>query len=296
MHADEVDIDSSLVGRLLAAQFPQWADLPIKRVQSAGTDNAIYRLGSDMAVRLPRISDAIKQISKEHLWLPRLAPHLPLAIPVPLAVGTPDEDYPYPWSVYRWLLGANAERDHTIDEGQAARDLAQFIAALQQLDSVGWSPPEPPKSPRGVPLSTRDVPARAAIAQLSGILDIDAVTAAWDAALQTPEWNGPPVWTHGDLLPGNLLVQRGRISAVIDFSCLGVGDPACDLIVAWSLLSARTRHIFHAALSVDDATWARGRGWALSIGLIALPYYQHTNPVFAATARHMIDEVLADQL
>jgi len=188
-----------------------------------------------------------------------------------------------------------ADRRET-DHGQAARDLAQFIAALQRIDPAGWPPISPPTSSRGVPLATRDAPTRAAIAQLSGMIDIVAATAAWEAVLQVPGWSGTPRWTHGDLLPGNLLVQQGRISAVIDFGVLGVGDPACDLIVAWSLLSAQARPVFRAALPVDDATWARGRGWALSIGLIALPYYQRTNPVFAATARQMIDEVLTDRL
>jgi aminoglycoside phosphotransferase (APT) family kinase protein len=294
MHVDEMDIESALVRRLLAAQFPQWADLLIEQVPSAGTNNALYRLGQDMAVRLPRIEGAAGQMDEEHLWLLRLAPHLPLAIPVPLALGMPDEGYPWRWSVFRWLEGENAERQPLVDEDQAARDMAQFITALQRVNSVSWPPPEPPRCSRGVPLFTRDTSVRAAIAELSGMLNTDAVTAAWEAALQVPEWHGTPVWTHGDLLPGNLLIQRGRISAIIDFEVLGVGDPACDLIVAWSLLSARTRDIFRAALPVDDATWARGRGWALSIGLIALPYYQNTNPVFAATAHQMIDEVLAD--
>jgi aminoglycoside phosphotransferase (APT) family kinase protein len=294
MHADEVDIDIFLVARLLAGQFPQWADLPLSPVQSAGTDNAIYRLGDDLAVRLPRIAGATEQVDNEFLWLPRLAPHLPLAIPVPLALGQPGEGYPWSWSVCRWLEGESAQSQRPADLGQAARDLADFIAALQRLDVVGWPLPVPPDSPRGVPLSTRDAPTRAAIAELSGMIDTNAATAAWNAALQVPRWHGPPIWTHGDLLPGNLLVHKGRVSAVIDFGCLGVGDPACDLIVAWALLSAQTRDIFRAALAVDGATWERGRGWALSIGLIALPYYQHTNPVFAATARRMIAEVLAD--
>jgi aminoglycoside phosphotransferase (APT) family kinase protein len=294
MHADEVDIDSFLVARLLAGQFPQWADLPLSPVQSAGTNNAIYRLGSDMAVRLPRIEGATGPMEKEHLWLPRLAPHLPLAIPVPLAKGRPGEGYPWQWSVYRWLEGENAERSGIAEEGQAARDLAHFITALQRIDPMNWPAPLPPASSRGMPLSTRDAPTRAAIAELSCRVDTDSVTAAWEAALQAPEWHGPPIWTHGDLLPGNLLVQRGRISAVIDFEGLGVGDPACDLIVAWSLLSLHSRELFRAALPVDDATWARGRGWSLSIGLIALPYYQSTNPVFAATAHRMITEVLVD--
>jgi aminoglycoside phosphotransferase (APT) family kinase protein len=294
MHADEVDTDTSLVGRLLAAQFPQWADLPILPLHSAGTDNAIYRLGDDMAVRLPRIHGATGQVDKEHRWLPRLAPLLPLAIPIPLARGTPGEGYPWHWSVYRWLEGETATIERIADPRQAALQLAQFIAAMRRIDPTGGPPPGPHNSSRGEALAVRDTRTRAAIATLRGTLDIDAVTAAWEAALQAPAWRGPPVWIHGDLQSGNLLARQGRLSAVIDFGCLGVGDPACDLIVAWNFLSAETRDIFRAALAVDDAAWARGRGWALSIGLIALPYYQRTNPVLAGISRYAIDEVLAD--
>ena len=294
MHVDEMDVDVSLVGRLLTAQFPQWADLPIEPVHSAGTDNAIYRLGDDMAVRLPRISGATGQVDKEHQWLPRLAPLLPLAIPIPLAKGTPGEGYPWHWSVYQWLEGENATIEYIVDPGQAATELAQFIAALQRIDPTGGPPSGPHNFFRGAPLAMRDSLTRAAIATLHGTLDADAVTAAWEAAIQAPVWRGQPVWIHGDLQSGNLLAQQGRLSAVIDFGGLGVGDPACDLIVAWNLLSAETRGIFRAALSVDDATWARGRGWALSIGLIALPYYQSTNPVLAGISRRAIDEALAD--
>jgi aminoglycoside phosphotransferase (APT) family kinase protein len=294
MHVDEVDVDVSLVGRLLAAQFPQWADLPIEPITSAGTDNTIYRLGSDMAVRLPRIESATGQVDKEHQWLPRLAPLLPLAIPVPLAKGTPGEGYPWHWSIYQWLEGENATIERIADLCAAARDLAQFVAALQRIDPVGGPPPGVHNSFRGVPLATRYAETRAAIASLDDMLDTGVVTAAWDAALQVPAWHGPPVWIHGDLSPLNLLTERGRISAVIDFGCLGVGDPACDLQVAWNLLSSYTREVFRAALPLDDATWTRGRGWALSVGLIALPYYQSTNPVLAAIARHAIDEALAD--
>ncbi len=295
MHTDELDIDASLVYRLLAAQFPQWADLPIEPVHSAGTDNAIYRLGSALAVRLPRIENATGQVDKEHQWLPALAPHLPLAIPVPLAKGVPGAGYPWRWSVYTWLEGENATSKHIADPEQAARDLAQFITALQRIDPTDGPHPERSNSFRGVPLSTRDAETRVAITELDGMLDTSAVTAAWDDALLAPAWQGPPVWIHGDISPLNMLVERGRISAIIDFGCLGIGDPACDLQVAWNLLSAQTRDIFRAALSVDDATWARGRGWALSVGLIALPYYQSTNPVLANLARRAIDEVLADQ-
>ncbi len=294
MHVDEVDTSVALVGRLLAAQFPHWGDLPIRPLRSAGTDNALYRLGDDMAVRLPRIQGATGQVDKEHQWLPRLAPLLPLAIPVPLAKGTPGEGYPWHWSVYRWLEGENAAMERIADPRQAATDLAHFIAALQRIDPTGGPAPGPHNFNRGVPLAARDSATRAAIGSLHGTFDADVVTAAWDRALQAPAWQGPPVWIHGDLQAGNLLVVQGRLSAVIDFGGSGIGDPACDVMTAWLFLCADTRDVFRAALDVDDATWARGRGWALSVGLIALPYYQHTNPILAAIARRAIDQVLAD--
>ncbi|MEP6774728.1 MAG: aminoglycoside phosphotransferase family protein [Chloroflexota bacterium] len=289
MHADEVDTDASLVRRLLKGQFPLWADLPIKRVESAGTDNAIYRLGDDMAVRLPRIHWAIEQVNKEHRWLPRLAALLPLAIPAPLAKGAPGEGYPWDWSVHRWLEGENATVEPVADPRQAATDLAQFIIALERID-----PTDGPPAGRGVPLVLRDAAMRAAITAVRGMLDTDAVTAAWEVALEAPEWDRPPVWVHGDLLPGNLLVERGRLSAVIDFGGLGVGDPACDLMIAWSLFSGESREVFRAALGVDDATWARGRGHALSQAIIFIPYYLGTNPAGVRNARRVVNEVLAE--
>jgi aminoglycoside phosphotransferase (APT) family kinase protein len=294
MHVDEVDTDISLVVRLLSAQFPQWADLPIKPVPSAGTDNALYRLGDDMAVRLPRIHWAAGQVNKEHEWLPRLAPFLPLAIPMPLAKGEPGEGYPWHWSVCRWLEGENATSERITDPRQAAIDLAQFVAALQKIDATGGPPPGPDNSFRGEPLAMRDTGTREAIVTLRGILDAKAATALWNAAIEAPAWHGPPVWIHGDLQSGNLLAVAGRLSAVIDFGCLGVGDPACDVMAAWLFLPAETRAVFRNALQVDDATWARGRGWALWFGLIALPYYQSTNPVLAGIAHRAIEEVLAD--
>ena len=294
MHVDEVDSDALLVRRLLAAQFPQWAELSIDSVHSAGTDNALYRLGDDKIVRLPRIQAAAGQVCKEHQWLPRLAPFLTLPIPVPLAKGIPGESYPWHWSVYRWLEGESAAIERIANLCQAAMELAQFIAALQRIDPAGGPPPGVHNSFRGVPLATRDTVTRTAISALRGTLDVAAATSAWDAALQASAWNDAPVWIHGDLQPGNLLAQHGRLSAVIDFGCLGIGDPACDLIVAWNLLSAESRDVFRTALQVDNATWARGRGWALSVGLIALPYYQTTNPILARISRYAIDEVLAE--
>ena len=294
MHLDEVDTNVSLVVRLLNTQFPQWANLPIEPAPSAGTGNALYRLGDDMVVRLPRIPSAVGQVDKEQKWLPILAPLLPLNIPVPLAKGKPSDGYPWHWSVYQWLAGEDATTVSVADPHQAATDLAQFITALQRIDATDGPPPGQHNFYRGVPLAMRDQQTRDAIAALDDVLDTNEVTAAWNAAVETPAWNGTPIWLHGDLHAGNLLVRQGRLSAVIDFGGLGVGDPACDVMAAWTLLSAENRVAFRELLQVDDATWARGRGWALSFGLIALPYYQITNPVLAGIARHTIDEALAD--
>ena len=294
MHADEADIDVALVRRLLAAQFPRWADLPIEPVWSAGTDNAIHRLGDDMAVRLPRIGRAAPKVGKEQRWLPVLAPLLPLAVPVPIAKGAPADGYPWPWSVSRWLDGEVATIERVADPRRTATELGRFVAALQRIDPAGGPPPGEHNSFRGAPLAMRDRSTRAAIASLRDTLDAGAATAAWEAAVTAPAWDGPAVWVHGDLIPTNLLARHRRLSAVIDFGCLGVGDPACDLAPAWTYLSAGTRDAFRAAVPVDDAAWARGRGWALSFGLIALPYYRRTNPVLAGIARQAVDEVLAD--
>lgn len=289
MHADEITTDARLVRALLEAQFPQWADLPIEPVASAGTDNALYRLGDDMAIRLPRIDWAVAAVDKEYRWLPRLAPLLPVLVPVPLAKGSPAEAYPWPWSIYRWLDGENVTIDRIGELDVFATELAEFVAALHRID-----PTDGPPADRGVPLAMRDAPTRAAIGALDGIVDTGATTAAWETALEAAQWPAPALWVHGDLSPGNLLIAHGRLSAVIDFGGVGVGDPACDLIVAWNLLPADARNVFRTALGVDDATWARGRGWALSVALIQLPYYKDTNMALTANAHHVIRQVLAD--
>jgi aminoglycoside phosphotransferase (APT) family kinase protein len=291
MHADEVSTDPRLVRRLLAAQFPQWAGLPVRPVPSAGTDNALYRLGPDLAVRLPRIDWAVGDVAKEQRWLPRLAAQLPLAVPVPVGEGRPGEGYPWPWSVYRWLPGEDAAGGRLGDLAEAAIDLAGFVTALHRIEVPG--PLDTASTSRGVPLALRDAATRVAIDALADSIDGGAATDAWEAALAAPAWHGSPVWAHGDLTPGNLLVEQGRLSAVIDFGALNVGDPAVDLLPAWNLFSGRDREVYRAALAVDDATWERGRGWALSVALIALPYYRHTNPAITAGSRLVIDRVLS---
>jgi aminoglycoside phosphotransferase (APT) family kinase protein len=293
MHTDEVDTDAALVRRLLASQFPQWADLPLRPVSSAGTDNAIYRLGDTMSVRLPRIHWAVGQVAKEHEWLPKLAPHLPVTLPVQLAIGAPGEGYPYPWAVYEWLAGENATLGQLADPEEAAHDLAYFILALQRIDTTD-GPRAAEHNLRGVPLHTRDTATRQALAELHGMFDAGHAIAVWEEALRAPEWDRAPVWFHGDLLPGNLLFQAGRLHAVIDWSGLGVGDPAPDLMSAWSLFTGESRAAFRHALGVDDATWSRARGHALSQAVIFIPYYLATNPVGVANARRAVEQILAE--
>ncbi|MFE4420289.1 aminoglycoside phosphotransferase family protein [Streptomyces sp. NPDC056817] len=286
---DQPGFDDSLVLRLIAAQFPRWDGLPVRRIDSAGTSNVMYRLGGDMVVRLPRTAGAAEDVEKEHTWLPRLAPSLPLAVPVPLGMGAPDEGCPWPWSVYRWIDGEIPAVGAVAEPRRLATDLARFVTALHRID-----PADGPPSYRGEPLAARDAETRAAIAAVRGAVDPDAAEAAWDEALRAPDPDGPPVWIHADLQPGNMLLARDRLCAVIDFGCLGLGDPAVDLLAAWYVVPDTARPLFRTALNVDDATWARGRGWALSVALMELSHYRDTNPFMARVARHVITEILHD--
>ena len=294
MHADEFEIDEPLVRELVASQFPEWADLSLEVFPSSGTDNVMVRLGDDKAVRLPRHERASSQVEIERLWLPRISPLLPLAVPEPLVMGHPDRTFPWPWSIGRWLEGSPATADQIAEPRLAAMALGQFVVAMQRIDLPGGPPPSVGNSFRGVPLLHRDGPTRHALAALRGTIDSEVALDAWEKALRAPAWDRPGVWLHGDIQVGNLLARAGRLDAVIDFGCLCVGDPACDVMAAWTYLTGEAREWFRAELTVDEATWERGRGWALSMGLIALPYYQGTNPAFADVALKMILEVLAD--
>ncbi|MFE5557039.1 aminoglycoside phosphotransferase family protein [Streptomyces sp. NPDC056544] len=293
MHPDAHPVDEDLVRRLIAGQFPRWAALTVERLPSGGTVNGMYRLGDGMVVRLPMLAGGAEDVPMEQEWLPRLAPWLPTAVPEVLGAGEPAQGYPWSWSVYRWLAGENPEAGAVQEPVALARDLAAFVAAMRSITLPGA-----PKAYRGGPLASLDAATRAAIEQLRGIraegVDCDAVAAVWEDALRAPEWNGPPVWLHADLMPGNLLVDGGRLTSVIDFGCAGVGDPACDLFPAWNLLPAGARTVFREELGVDDATWRRGRGRTLSQALIALPYYRTTNAAMAANARHVIRAVLGE--
>ena len=291
LNPDDVDIGLPLVTRLIGKQFPTWAGLPLTGVRSAGTDNAMYRLGDDMAVRLPRRASAAADLIKEQRWLPRLARRLPLAVPVPLASGVPAAGFPFPWLVCRWLDGENAAGAPAADLAAAAVQLGRFVAALQRIDTTGA-----PAASRGQPVGVLEGRVRRELRDLAADAAVDpALTAAaWQAAVAAPPWDRPPVWVHADLYPVNLLTRRGRLAAVIDFGALGTGDPAIDMLPAWAWLTRQTRGLFRAEAGADDATWARGRGWALGLGLGAVHFYRVTNPVVAAIGQRAIAEVLAD--
>jgi aminoglycoside phosphotransferase (APT) family kinase protein len=294
MHDDEVTTDASVVRRLIAAQFPGWAGLDVRPVRSDGTDNAMYRLGGDLAARLPRRPSAVASMEKEHAWLPRLAPFLPLPLPLPLAVGAPGEGYPWPWSVCRWLDGENPEPGREGDDNRFARDLASFVRGLQAIDAAGAPKAGAHNHGRGAPLAQWRTTIRERLSWLADMDDIDLVTAAWETDSRAALWDRPPVWIHGDLGAGNLLTRGGRLSGVIDWSCLCAGDPACDLQVAWTLFERDGREAFRAAMDVDDATWTRGRAWGLAIGVLNLSYYRVRHPALAEQARRAIAAVLAD--
>lgn len=280
-------IDAALARRLVDAQFPQWAGLPLRPHSPAGSDHVIYRLGDELSVRLPRHAGAAGQARKEAEWLPRLAPHLPLATPVPVEVGEPGFGYPWPWSVSRWLDGEVATVDALSGSHEAADVLAEYLKALHRFDA------EPTGDLLARPLAARDPATRSAIARTGDVFGATAMTGLWEAALATGGGDCPPVWRHGDFHTGNLLTSRGRLSAVIDFGELGVGDPASDLIIAFTLLSAGTRETFRAALGVDETTWTRGRGWALATGLNAYVCHAAVDARVAAQTTRQITQALA---
>lgn len=292
MHVDEVDVDAGLVRRLIRAQHPRWAGLPVERLASGGTVNAVYRLGDELTVRLPLTAGGVGSLELEATWLPRLAPALPVTVPTVVATGVPGEGYPWPWTVLSWIDGEVAVEGRLAEPDLVARDLADFVMAMRGITLTGG-----PVAHRGGPHTAADEETRAAIEALRGVaepFDTDVLTAVWQETLAVPPWPAEPCWVHSDLMPSNLLVTGDRLGAVLDFGTVGVGDPACDLIAAWNLLPAAARATFRAAVDVDDDTWARGRGRALSMAVIQLPYYRETNPIISANARYVIGQVLAD--
>lgn len=288
---DRLNPDAETVRALVAAQFPPWAHLPVTPVLPGGWDNRTFRLGEAFAVRLPAAARYTDQVAKEHRWLPVLAPRLPLPVPRPLAMGAPGPGFPFPWSVRPWLDGLPAGPGRVTDWSAFARDLAGFLRALHAVPVEGAPVPGLHNFHRGGSLAVYDAETRAALA---GRPDADACLAVWDAALAARA-DGPPVWVHGDIAPGNLLVRDGRLGAVIDFGCCAAGDPACDLVIAWTRLDTPARAVFRAALGLDAGSWARARGWALWKAALILSGRAAPQPL-EVPAAEVLARVLAEGL
>lgn len=291
-------ITAELAARLVAEQFPRWAQLPVTPVERGGWDNVTFRLGDELSLRLPSADGYAAQVEKEHRWLPFLAPQLPLPIAEPVARGEPSSVFPRPWSVYRWLPGEPAAIASAVDQVHLAADLADVLLALYAIDPAGGPAPGAHNFLRGAPPAAYDAETRAAIAALAGRIDSTAATEVWEAAV-TSTRPADPVWIHGDMAPSNLLVLDGRLSGVIDFGCSAVGDPACDLTIAWTFFSGESSEIFRNRLALDAETWARGRGWALWKALITLardrePERSARRFGWRLRAEEVVEQVLAD--
>lgn len=286
-------IDITLVKQLVSSQFPRWKDLPISPVKVSGWDNRTFHLGKHMLVRMPSAEEYAVQVDKEHLWLPKLAPFLPFSIPVPLGLGKPEFGYPWNWSIYGWLEGETAVSGYIDNLCDFASKLARFLISLQSIDSYGGPLSGPHNFYRGGSLEVYDTQTRQAISILKDKIDVNLAIDIWETALST-SWNKLPVWIHGDVSPGNLLVLNGKLSAVIDFGMMGVGDPACDLVIAWTFFKGDSREVFRKVLQMDSGTWARGRAWALWKALIVASGLTGTNAVEIAQAWPVINEVFEE--
>ena len=286
-----VNIDASLVARLIEEQFPAWSDLEIRPVKASGHDNRTFHLGEGMSVRLPSAVGYVSQVEKEQRWLPILSKQLSLPISQPIAMGCPNDAYPWPWSVNQWIDGEALLHSRVEDLEQLARDLGSFLMELQSIDATEGPQAGVHNFYRGGSLSVYDDDSRTAIANNIEIFDAEVLRAIWETALASA-WNREPVWVHGDVAPGNLLVQDGKLCAVIDFGVLGVGDPACDAAMAWTFFDASSREIFKQALHMDEETWDRARGWALWKALITYDGNKDMDKERAEEAYHVIHTVM----
>ena len=259
-----LEITPALARNLIAGQFPEYAHLPITSVEKQGHDNRTYRLGNDMLIRMPTAESYALKVPKEQALLPQLAPHLTVHIPVPIQMGVPSKEYPYLFSLYKWLEGKSLNL-LVLDESsleQLAFDLGKFLKELQSIKSVDGPPPGQHNWWRGDHPSVYDKGTREQIAKLSSLIEEDKALNLWERACKT-KWNNLPVWIHGDFAVGNILLKEGRLSAIIDFGGMGLGDPACDLVIAWTFLKGKARHIFIKEMQLDEETWLRAKAWAL---------------------------------
>lgn len=289
LHDDDIPVDTELARMLIAHQFPEWADLPVRRIPSSGTVNAIFRLGDELVLRIPRAESYVWDLDllgASHQWLRWAAPQLPVAIPEPVAIGEASEAYPWPWPIHRWIEGTTLDAVDLRGSVELAERLATFVRALH-----GLPPADGPRSVKAIPRSAWDATFRRLLPDLEGIIDTGRAMAAWELTMEAAPWSGPFPWTHADLLPGNLLVRDDRLVAVLDFECLGTGDPALDLSSAWSLFDRPAREVFRHASGVDDQTWLRAANMSLR-GVMGIRYYETTNPRFAEIARLAVIETV----
>jgi aminoglycoside phosphotransferase (APT) family kinase protein len=294
MHPVEIHVDLALAKALIEAHCPDWRLLPISKVSNtSGTDHHMFRLGADKALRLPRRPSAALQVEKEQTFLPTLAKCLTIATPFPVKAFGPSSLFPYPWSVCKWLEGETLSASTGLDQADLTREIAITLLEIWAVDMSSLSSPGDHNFHRGVPLSERDAQTHAAIAQIGDEFDASRFLKIWDKCLAAKPHQGPPVVIHGDLSPTNLLARDGRLVGVLDWGGLALGDPATDLMIAWSYLKEPFRFHLRFPVSADDAMWTRGIGWALSVAAIQIPYYQGCNDVIASSARHTLQNIVA---
>ncbi|MFK7824157.1 MAG: aminoglycoside phosphotransferase family protein [Oligoflexales bacterium] len=289
LHDDEVDIDVTIVKHLIAKQFPQYDRQVVSALVPSGTDNKMFKLGLDKIVRLPRTSGAVASLQKEEKWLPIIGENLPTAVPIPIHAGEPTKEYPFPWLIIPFISGSTPGLSNPLDGEQAAFDLAKFIGAMQQQDTNGA-----PLCTRGQHIKNRDSAVRKSVELLGDEYDLDQLLEIWNDSVNTPRWEGPSCWIHGDLHVGNILSNGGKINAIVDFGLCGVGEPSCDFMPAWTLLKKENREKFRSLINADENCWKRARGWAFSMGVLGYPYYKNTNPIFASIAKNAMDQAIAD--
>lgn len=290
-----MEITLSVVKNLIAEQFPQWNNLPIEPVEMGGWDNRTFHLGKEMSIRLPSGQCYAEKVKIEQKWLPILAPNLSFRIPEPIAMGNPSKNYPFHWSIYRWIEGKSANI-LTIDNFQLryiALQLAQFLNELQMINPIDGPVPGPHNFYRGGFLQVYDYEVRLALFQLHDFINVEAARLVWGKALSS-EWNKNPVWIHGDLSAGNILIKDNQLTAVIDFGGMAVGDPACDLVIAWTFLKNESRKVFKTSVDLDNDTWARARGWALWKALITLSCLKDKTNLEALKQKNIIEEIISE--
>ena len=291
MSEDEFNISIDLVERLISKQFPKWSHEKIKKAEAEGTDHLLFRLGSDRLIRFPKRFSASLSVKKEVILLPKLAQSLPMRIPKVIGYGKPQSNYPFPWLICDWIEGSTPHDPAMIKDDAAALEMGNFVQSMHKVHISNG-----PRSSRGYPLERCTELVKHSIKGLDGGYDLQLLDRLWELTLKTPKWSGDPVWIHGDLHPGNLLVEKDKLVGGLDFGLAGIGDPACDMMVAWSLLKSTGRELFKSIVKPDEETWLRGRGWALFLGITGYAHYRLTNPRFAAIAKHTLDKVIRDFL